>query len=99
MKYEAFIKATEQDTPPTEIPPLLLSLWHIKKGDWSAAHDIAQEIETADGSWVHAYLHRIEGDDWNAGYWYRRAGRDFPTQNLDDEWEILVRHFLDIFLE
>ena len=65
----------EQAQPPGGLSPLLQALWWDAKGNWRRAHAIAQEIETPDAAWVHAYLHRKEGDDWNAGYWYRRSGR------------------------
>jgi hypothetical protein len=74
--------------------PLLQSLWHDAHGDWHKAHNIAQDIETPAGAWVHAYLHRKEGDIWNADYWYRRAGKTRPEGTLEEEWEQLVRAFL-----
>jgi hypothetical protein len=69
-------------------------MWHDAKGDWEAAHRLAQSEETADGAWVHAYLHRVEGDLANAGYWYRRAGRPASEQPLADEWTAIVRALL-----
>ncbi|HTH56919.1 MAG TPA: hypothetical protein VL728_12805 [Cyclobacteriaceae bacterium] len=80
--------------PPQGTSDLLRALWHDAKGDWHGSHNIAQEIETLDGSWVHAYLHRKEGDESNAGYWYTRAGRRFPKISLQEEWEELVSFFL-----
>jgi hypothetical protein len=79
-------------TPPTD-NPLLAALWHDAQGDWEAAHDIAQDIHTRDGSWLHAYLHRKEGDEWNAGYWYRQAGKPVFTGSLEDEWEQIFKAF------
>jgi hypothetical protein len=61
-------------------------LWRDAHGDWDAAHDLAQSDEGGAGDWVHAYLHRKEGDDGNAAYWYRRARRPFPRGTLDEEW-------------
>ncbi|NMJ42269.1 hypothetical protein GWK16_13530 [Roseomonas sp. JC162] len=75
------------------LPPLLAALWWDARGDWARAHEIAQSVETADGSWVHAYLHRKEGDLGNADYWYRRAGRRRPGVTLAEEWADLVRAF------
>ena len=72
----------------------LLALWWDARGDWAKAHEVAQEIETADGAWVHAYLHRKEGDAGNAAYWYRRAGRPVPTGDLRAEWEAIVGEML-----
>jgi hypothetical protein len=74
------------DAPPADLPETVQALWHDARGDWDRAHEIAQEIPDADGSWVHAYLHRKEGDLSNASYWYRRAGRDRPIVPLEEEW-------------
>ena len=85
------LKATlTSATPPAGLPPLILALWHDGRGDWDAAHRIAQDITSDDGAWIHAYLHRKEGDLGNAGYWYQRAGRPVATTSLDDEWAELV---------
>jgi hypothetical protein len=75
-------------------PATLTSLWWDRKGDWNRAHSIAQDIPTAQGSAVHAYLHREEGVLWNADYWYRRAGRPRPGISLEAEWEALVLEML-----
>jgi hypothetical protein len=72
----------------------LLALWWDAQGDWERAHEIAQEIEDAKGSWVHAYLHRKEGDIGNAGYWYRRAGQHPASGSLDAEWLEIVETLL-----
>jgi hypothetical protein len=72
----------------------LLALWWDGKGDWTKAHEIAQDVADADGAWVHAYLHRKEGDVGNAGYWYRRAGRDLGRGDLKAEWEAMVQEML-----
>jgi len=76
-------------------PPLLQALWHDARGDWGRAHELAQEIDTRDGAWVHAYLHRKEGDPDNARYWYRRAGRTESAAPLDDEWSEIARALLN----
>ncbi len=68
------------------LAPLPAVLWHDARGDWARAHELAQSVETADGAWVHAYLHRKEGDLANADYWYRRAGRRRPDSTLEQEW-------------
>ncbi|MFN7116478.1 MAG: hypothetical protein ACK4TA_06730 [Saprospiraceae bacterium] len=78
----------------SKFPPLLQALWHDAHGDWERAHDITQNIETPDGAWVHAYLHRKEGDQWNADYWYRRAGKTRPNRTLEEEWEMIVKALL-----
>lgn len=92
MVLQAFKDSLLADNPPS-LNNLLLALWHDAKGDWEAAHNIAQDIHTRDGSWLHAYLHRKEGDQWNAGYWYRQAGKPVHTGSLEQEWEELVRAF------
>ncbi|MBK7871761.1 MAG: hypothetical protein IPJ74_14320 [Saprospiraceae bacterium] len=79
---------------PQDLPPLLQALWQDAQGNWHKAHEIAQDIETPDGAWVHAYLHRKEGDLWNADYWYRRAGRTRPDMTLEEEWEEIVKGLL-----
>jgi hypothetical protein len=93
MVLQEFKASLVADNPPP-LNNMLLALWHDAKGDWEAAHDIAQDIHTRDGSWLHAYLHRKEGDLWNAGYWYRQAGKPVHTGTLEEEWEALVRAFL-----
>jgi hypothetical protein len=72
----------------------LLALWWDRQGDWQKAHEIAQEVPGADGAWVHAYLHRKEGDTGNAAYWYRRAGRPVVDGDLPQEWERMVAEML-----
>jgi hypothetical protein len=79
---------------PPSLSTLLVALWHDAQGDLRKAHEFAQDIETPDGAWVHAYLHRKEGDASNAGYWYRQAGKKFPTQTLKQEWEEIVMELL-----
>ena len=81
---------------PDGLSVFLQALWYDAKGDWEAAHNIAQSSEgTKQYDRLHAYLHRVEGDTWNAGYWYRRAGADVFKGSLKEEWESLVRSFLD----
>jgi len=66
-------RATLSRSRPPDVSPLLRALWHDTNGDWGRAHTIAQDIDDASAAWVHAYLHRKEGDSGNAAYWYRRA--------------------------
>ena len=96
MTLAQFQSSLNNQTPPAVNNDYLLALWHDAKGDWNASHDIAQDIPTREGDWIHAYLHRKEGDQWNAGYWYRRAGRTMPDYSLEKEWEELVEYFLGI---
>lgn len=82
--------------PPAEVSPALQAIWHDAHGDWERAHQCAQEDEGAAGSWVHAYLHRREGDVTNARYWYARAGRPAPAKSvsLDAERDAIARELL-----
>ena len=70
---------------------LVRALWHDATGDWDGAHRVAQDIETPEGAWVHAYLHRKEGDLVNAGYWYRRACKPVADGALAAEWRAILR--------
>ncbi|MEQ9288298.1 MAG: hypothetical protein RIG77_15380 [Cyclobacteriaceae bacterium] len=63
------------------------------EGNWAKAHDLIQDLPSKEAAWIHAYLHRKEGDDSNAGYWYRRAGKDFFNKSLDEEWKVLWDFF------
>ena len=87
-------KATLVDVKPPAVSPLLLALWHDARGDWDKAHALAQEVDDASGAWVHAYLHRKEGDVGNAGYWYRRANQPTATDSLEAEWTHIVSALL-----
>jgi len=82
----AEFKATLSSTTPPAVPPLLVALWHDARGDWEQAHRVAQEIDDRHGAWVHAYLHRKEGDLGNAAYWYGRADQPAATDAVDAEW-------------
>lgn len=96
MRFEEFKKlTTEKEQPPQELPELLLALWREAQGDWEGAHRIAQGIESSDASWVHAHLHRKEGDLDNARYWYRRTGKPECRSSLDEEWEQIARHLIE----
>jgi hypothetical protein len=94
MDLEGLRASLQQAAPPADLNEALVSLWYAAKGDWNTAHTIAQEIQSRDGSWVHAYLHRQEGDLGNAAYWYRRAQRPVATGSLDDEWAAIVQALL-----
>jgi hypothetical protein len=80
--------------PASDLNAPLAALWWAGKGNWDQAHRIAQDEESSEASWVHAYLHRVEGDIGNAGYWYRRAGKPAATGALDAEWEEIVQALL-----
>jgi len=85
---------TVSPDPPPGLSAPLLALWHDARGDWARAHEVAQSIDDATGAWVHAYLHRKEGDLGNARYWYRNAGRPPATGPLDDEWIAIAETLL-----
>lgn len=72
----------------------LQALWHDAQGNWEAAHDTLQDDSNLESHWVHAYLHRKEGDTPNARYWYNRAQQPFPNTSLDEEWENITRALL-----
>ena len=76
--------------PAPDLAPPLAALWWAAKGNWDAAHKIVQDEDSADAAWVHGYLHRVEGDLGNAGYWYRRAGQPVAKDSLEAEWERIV---------
>jgi hypothetical protein len=73
-----------------KLTPPLAALWWAAKGDWDAAHKIVQDESDANAAWVHAYLHRVEGDLSNAGYWYRQANQPVAKDSLENEWERIV---------
>jgi hypothetical protein len=85
MTLEEF-RSTLAAAAPPPVAPLLVALWHDAHGNWDRAHRIAQDVNDEDGAWVHAYLHRKEGDIANARYWYRRAGQPEASDSLDAEW-------------
>jgi hypothetical protein len=85
-----FVDSLDDTAPPPDLPPLLEALWHERRGNWDRAHDITQDIDGPDAAWVHAYLHRREGDHPNAEYWYRHAARPVMRGSLDDEWRAIV---------
>jgi hypothetical protein len=87
---------TDGGAAPAGLNGALTGLWHDRRGDWEAAHRAAQDDHGKTGAWVHAYLHRKEGDAGNAGYWYARAGRRTPVDSvtLVSEWEAIARELL-----
>ena len=93
MTLDEFQGTLRSDTPPA-VAPLLRALWHDARGDWDAAHHVAQEIDDESGAWVHAYLHRKEGDLGNAAYWYGRANQPVATDSLEAEWDRITTALL-----
>ncbi len=96
MSFAEFRASLASGTEPAGLSPALLGLWYDGRGDWEHAHQAAQGDASRAGSWVHAYLHRKEGDEANAGYWYRRAARTPPPPgvSLEREWQDLTEALL-----
>ncbi len=94
MELHTFTTSLADDAPPAGLSRVLQALWHDANGDWDEAHRLAQEQDDQDGAWVHAYLHRKEGDPSNAAYWYRRAGRPVSSLSLDEEWREIAEALL-----
>ncbi len=94
MTVDDFRQSLTAAQPPAELTFALVGLWWDAKGDWTRAHESAQRDEGPAGSWVHAYLHRKEGDQANAAYWYSRAEKPVCRQSLDAEWLGIVRDLL-----
>lgn len=90
---DEFIVSLQAEEPESGLSPQLRSLWYDGKGNWDLAHSEVDHLNDVSSAWVHAYLHRKEGDVINADYWYRRAGKKRPTVPLE-EWADLVKHFL-----
>ena len=93
MTLEEFVQSVESDPdPPATLSGELRALWLTKKDRWHDAHEIAQDIDTPMGSWIHALLHLIEGDEGNAGYWFRKAGKPAVAatpESIDEEWRVI----------
>ncbi|HTV83660.1 MAG TPA: hypothetical protein VME18_13520 [Acidobacteriaceae bacterium] len=94
MTLEEFQASLEANEPPTGLSAPLEALWWDARGKWDRAHGLVDSLDSREGTAVHAYLHRKEGADWNADYWYRRAGRTFHRPNPEDEWAALVEGLL-----
>ncbi|WP_282055101.1 hypothetical protein [Maribacter luteus] len=94
--YSGFIESLEGGLPAEYWPDALKSLWYDAKGNWEISHDLAQDIHDDLGSWIHAYLHRKEGDNFNAAYWYAKANKPFPTITLKDEFKEIVDRILSV---
>jgi hypothetical protein len=94
MDFQTFKFSLGQAEPPAELSPPLEALWHQAKGKWENAHELVQGETTEAAAWVHAFLHRVEGDASNAGYWYRIAGRPHCNNSLSTEWQEIASHLL-----
>jgi len=96
MKLEELLAIKETGIVPEDLPQLLQALLLDADGDWQSAHNIAQKDPSPEGSWVHAYLHRKEGDQGNASYWYHFAGRQMPDMSFEEEWEYIAQALLGL---
>ena len=94
MDTPTFKTSLTDTAPPPGLASPLEGLWWAAKGDWDRAHKIVQDDESRDAAWVHAYLHRVEGDLPNAGYWYRTAGQPVAHGTLDEEWAAIAAALL-----
>ncbi len=94
MTVDDFRQSLSASKPPAGLSHALAGLWWDCKGDWKRAHESAQQDEGPEGSWVHAYLHRKEGDQSNAAYWYNRAGKPVCREPLDAEWVNIAKDLL-----
>tara|TARA_R110000868_G_C10566854_1_gene737392 strand:+ start:111 stop:404 length:294 start_codon:yes stop_codon:yes gene_type:complete len=92
--YQEFQQSLQNNMPDEDWSDGLKALWFDAKGDWGSSHNIAQEMHSNIGSLIHAYLHRKEGDEFNAGYWYRKAQRSYPKISLEEELEEIVTSIL-----
>ena len=94
MDLAGFKQSVATAAPPKDLSSAVQALWWDAKGDWNKAHECAQAQADPVGAWVHAYLHRKEGDQSNAGYWYRRAGKSPATVTLGEEWDTIATALL-----
>jgi len=95
MTFAEFEQSLKSKAPPRGAAPALAALWWARKNDWDQAHTIVMSQESRDAAWVHAYLHRVEGDADNAAYWYGQARRPIARGTLDAEWNEIVAALLD----
>ena len=94
MQLEDFIKSIKEKSPSEGLSEPLQAMWYARKENWDKAHNIAQSISTELGSWIHAYLHRVEGDLSNADYWYKRAGKPPHSGSTEAEADDIVNSIL-----
>jgi hypothetical protein len=94
MNLAQFKESLSLPVPPATVSVYLQALWYDGNDDWEKSHNVIQDLPDTTASWIHAYLHRKEGDIGNADYWYRKAGRTRPAVSLQDEWETIVTALL-----
>lgn len=94
MDITSLKESLSKTAPPPDASVYLEALWYDAKDDWAKAHNLIQDLPDKNASWIHAYLHRKEGDIWNADYWYNKAGKKRPSLSLQEEWEEIAKAFL-----
>jgi len=94
MTLDEYLSSLAEPHPPAGLSQYLKALWLEKRGDWKQAHEIVQDIDDGTAAWLHAYIHRREGDQSNAAYWYSQANRPVSRSSLDDEWREIVEALL-----
>lgn len=95
MTTKEFLASVSEGTIPPDLSPALQAIWQAQAGNWEAAHNIAQDIQDTNGSWIHANLHREEGDEFNAGYWYKLAGKPHCHLSLEEERIEIIQSLLE----
>ena len=95
MTLPQFKESLINNLPPAHTSVYLSALWFDGKGNWQKAHELIQDLSDKTASWVHAYLHRKEGDIWNADYWYKKAGKERPSFSLQEEWEQITHQIIN----
>ena len=95
MTIDELKRTLTKANPPSDLTPPLASLWWAAKGDWDKAHGIVMKEDSREAAWVHAYLHRVEGDLDNAGYWYRKARRPAASEPLPAEWDAIAAALIE----
>lgn len=94
MQLAVFQQSIKDNKLPAGISVYLQAMWYDGNGNWDKAHSMVDNLTDTRACWVHAYLHRKEGDIWNADYWYRKAGKERPGITLQEEWEMIVKALL-----
>ena len=94
MNLSEFKDSLSTGHPPSAASVYAKAMWYDGRNDWNKAHELIQDLADKNAAWIHAYLHRKEGDIWNADYWYAKAGKKRPTVSLPDEWEQIVTALL-----
>jgi hypothetical protein len=95
MTLKQFMNTLSDETPDPQLGDLAAAMWWQANGDWERAHSIVQGMTSSEAQWIHAFLHRVEGDHNNSSYWYSSAGRTMPTNSLEAEWREIASTLLE----